>query len=377
LAATDLPLALVPDLLDAVQRQAALERDAAETEVIARLLAERDAALLTLLQKKRVGQATVSLVSEFLTADRDRRTQPQAEDQRLRLSDAAWQLLDYLLQRGRDERKSLAQEQLEQLEKVRRVLEDVERSQAATPDEGTIGSVVEQLKTASAELAGYDAKIARLEQELGRLRTERDDIEKQLAKRRRKIVDEELSSEEDARLGRLLIRTQATMQDYLRRATERKTDRLSQLVTESFRYLLRKQTLVQRVLIAPDSFAITLYDDTGRAIPKQRLSEGEKQIFAVSVLWGLSRAAARPLPAIIDTPMARLDGKHRDKLVERYFPHASHQVIVLSTDTEIERRYFHDLQPHIARAYHLNYDDQRKLTVAEEGYFWEAEEVTR
>ena len=112
-------------------------------------------------------------------------------------------------------------------------------------------------------------------------------------------------------------------------------------------------------------------DDTGRAIPKQRLSEGEKQIFAVSVLWGLSRAAARPLPAIIDTPMARLDGKHRDKLVERYFPQASHQVIVLSTDTEIERRYFHDLQPHIARAYHLNYDDQRKLTVAEEGYFWD------
>jgi len=194
-----------------------------------------------------------------------------------------------------------------------------------------------------------------------------------LAKRRRKIVDEELRSEEDGRLARLLVRTQATMQDYLRRATQRKIDRLSELVTESFRYLLRKQTLVQRVLIDPDSFAITLYDDTGRAIPKQRLSEGEKQIFAVSVLWGLSRAAARPLPAIIDTPMARLDGKHRDKLVERYFPHASHQVIVLSTDTEIERRYFHDLQPHIARAYHLNYDDEKKVTVAEEGYFWKGE----
>ena len=194
-----------------------------------------------------------------------------------------------------------------------------------------------------------------------------------LEKRRRKIVDEELRSEEHSRPARLLVRTQATMQDYLRRATQRKIDRLSQLVTESFRYLLRKQTLVERVLIDPDSFAITLYDDTGRAIPKQRLSEGEKQIFAVSVLWGLSRAAGGRLPAIIDTPMARLDGKHRDKLVERYFPHASHQVIVLSTDTEIERRYFHALQPHIARAYHLNYDDERKVTVAEEGYFWEVE----
>jgi DNA sulfur modification protein DndD len=37
------------------------------------------------------------------------------------------------------------------------------------------------------------------------------------------------------------------------------------------------------------------------------------------------------LPAIIDTPMARLDARHREHLVERYFPNASHQVIILST----------------------------------------------
>ncbi len=380
LAATDLPLALVADLLAAVQRQAAAEREAAETEVVARLLAERDAELLALLREKRAGQRVMGLVSEFLEADRARRgtLTPASEDgekgaDRLRLSDGARQLLDHFLESGRDERQTLAREQLEQLERARRSLEDVDRSLAATPDEATIGAVVQQLKTASAELAGYEAQVGRLEKELARLRTERDEIATLLAKRRRKIVDEELRSEEEGRLARLLVRTQATMQDYLRRATQRKIDRLSELVTESFRYLLRKQTLVQRVLIDPESFAITLYDDTGRAIPKQRLSEGEKQIFAVSVLWGLSRAAARPLPAIIDTPMARLDGKHGDKLVERYFPHASHQVIVLSTDTEIERRYFHELQPHIARAYHLNYDDERKVTVAEEGYFWREE----
>lgn len=381
-AATDLPLALLPGLLTAVQQRASAERDAAETEVIARLLTERDAKLVALLRKKRAAKTALALVTEFLDADRARRSAASpalsqgateiglADVQQLRLSDAARQTLDHLLQRGLQDRQSLAREQLGQLERVRHQAEDVERSLTASPDEATIGRVVERLKAASAELAGHQAKKTRLEKELARLRAERVDIEKQLEKRRRKIIDEELRSEEDHRLAQLLVRTQATMRDYLQRATRRKIDRLSQLVTESFRYLLRKQTLVERVLIDPESFAITLYDDTGRAIPKQRLSEGEKQIFAISVLWGLSRASARPLPAIIDTPMARLDGKHRDKLVERYFPHASHQVIVLSTDTEIERRYFHDLQPHIARAYHLTYDDQSKVTVAEEGYFW-------
>ena len=86
---------------------------------------------------------------------------------------------------------------------------------------------------------------------------------------------------------------------------------------------------------------------------RQRLSEGEKQIFAISVLWGLARASARPLPAVIDTPMARLDAAHRQHLVERYFPNASHQVIIFSTDTEVDRQYYQALQPHIARAYHL------------------------
>jgi DNA sulfur modification protein DndD len=355
-----------------------VERQAAESEVIVRLLAERDAELVTLLRENRTGQRVIGLVSEFLEADRARRGTltpalsrgERGERDRLRLSDGASQLLDRFLDSGRADRQADARRQLEALENVRRAFEDVERSLAATPDEATIGSVVEGLKTATAELAGFDSQIARLEKELGRLRSERDEIDKQLAKRRRKIVDEELRSEEDSRLARLLVRTQATMQQYLQIATQRKIERLSQSVTESFRFLLRKQTLVQRVLIDPDTFAVTLYDEQGRAVPKQRLSEGEKQIFAISVLWGLSRAAARPLPAIIDTPMARLDSAHRDKLVERYFPHASHQVIVLSTDTEIDRDYFESLQPHIARAYHLNYDDRRKLTVAEEGYFW-------
>lgn len=68
--------------------------------------------------------------------------------------------------------------------------------------------------------------------------------------------------------------------------------------------------------------------------------------------------------------MARLDATHRQHLVERYFPNASHQVIIFSTDTEVDRHYYHALQPAIARAYHLNYDEHARRTAGEEGYFW-------
>ena len=174
---------------------------------------------------------------------------------------------------------------------------------------------------------------------------------------------------------RLAQRTQATMREFLRRSTSYKIDRLSSLITESFRFLLRKQTLVNRVQIHPDTYKIDLFDEAGIPLPKGRLSEGEKQIFAIAVLWGLAKAAPRPLPAIIDTPMARLDSQHRQFLVERYFPNASHQVVILSTDTEIERGYFEYLRPHITRSFHLRYDDNERCTFPEPGYFWNTSEA--
>jgi DNA sulfur modification protein DndD len=69
--------------------------------------------------------------------------------------------------------------------------------------------------------------------------------------------------------------------------------------------------------------------------------------------------------------MARLDSAHRTNLVERYFPKASHQVIILSTDTEVDRAYYERLRPALARAYHLRYDEKDRSAVAEEGYFWQ------
>ena len=63
------------------------------------------------------------------------------------------------------------------------------------------------------------------------------------------------------------------------------------------------------------------------------------------MLWALGRTSGRPLPVIIDTPLARLDSDHRRLLVENYFPQASHQVILLSTDTEVDQLYFDLLNP--------------------------------
>jgi DNA sulfur modification protein DndD len=43
-------------------------------------------------------------------------------------------------------------------------------------------------------------------------------------------------------------------------------------------------------------------------------------------------------------------------LIERYFPFASHQVVLLSTDEEITGSYLETLRPKIGKSYLLDYD---------------------
>jgi DNA sulfur modification protein DndD len=142
------------------------------------------------------------------------------------------------------------------------------------------------------------------------------------------------------------------------------------LVLESFRQLARKATLVTDLAIDPAHFTVELRGGDGQIVSPDRLSTGERQLLAVSILWGLGRASGRPLPAVIDTPLGRLDATHRTHLVERYFPHASHQVILLSTDEEIDDRYYAKLKHCVGRTYRLDFDDATDATRVQPGYFW-------
>lgn len=375
LAASDLPLAMVFEQLQSLSRHASEEQLSRDTFTISTLLTRRDAELLSTLEKQNASERAISIVRDFLDTDRRERALDVDLEHWLELPDIAARRLTSLLEDGIPNRIDSTVSLLRMLEDTRRDLENVQRSLAAAPREDVLREVSDSLKAATSELAEYQQRIKRIDKELANHQVEREELQNRVTKLRRKVVDEQIRSEEDVRVASLLSRTQETMREFLNRATASKIDRLSQLVTDSFRYLLRKKSLIERVVIDPNTFSITVIDTVGNVIPKERLSEGEKQIFAISVLWGLSQASARPLPAIIDTPMGRLDANHRTNLVERYFPNASHQVIILSTDTEIERAFFHQLEPHVTRAYHLRYDEKQRVTRAEEGYFWENKDV--
>ena len=105
--------------------------------------------------------------------------------------------------------------------------------------------------------------------------------------------------------------------------------------------------------IDPNTFDIALVGAESVAIHKQALSAGERQIFAISMLWALGKTSGRDLPMIIDTPLSRLDRAHRKSLMRDYVPEASRQIILLCTDSELTPDLDKLISPFVARRYEI------------------------
>ncbi len=258
--------------------------------------------------------------------------------------------------------KSLARD----LEKAQRALQKVRINLSRVPDDAAVKPHVEKLVECNRRLGEHTQKHTQLE-------TLQKSLENDLAthKRERVRIEDKLREKEglESTLGRTEI-LQSALTDYLDKLTAEKIAALRGSVTECYNRLSRKNDVLLDIGIDPRSFEVTLFDHKHRPIPKAELSAGEKQMFAISLLWGLAKTSGRQLPVIIDTPLARLDSDHRRNLIEGYFPHASHQVIVLSTDTEVDQELFAQLSPDISHCYHLGFDESEQSAKPEEGYFW-------
>lgn len=111
------------------------------------------------------------------------------------------------------------------------------------------------------------------------------------------------------------------------------------------------------------------YIELSTKVDVNKLSSGEKQIYVLSLYWALIKSSNIGLPFIIDTPYARIDEKHRKAITNKFFPYISHQVIVLSTNTELVGDLYEGIKERISKEYILDYDVDSRSTKIRKGYF--------
>jgi len=239
------------------------------------------------------------------------------------------------------------------------------------PDPSDVAELLAQVQAQERALGSLAAEIQRVDETLDRATYEHKVAERERKRAASALRDATGAASQVAhavRVGSLLAEFEERTQ----------TDKLAAVEVEAARFfnrLSRKGSMLSRVAINPSTFKVDLrrWDDAD--LPRERLSAGEKQLLAISLLWALAKVSARPLPVVIDTPLARLDQEHRDRLLTEYFPSVSHQVVVLSTDTEVDAAAAATLEPFVSHAYQLIHNADQCRTDVRDGYFSDGAEA--
>jgi DNA sulfur modification protein DndD len=83
----------------------------------------------------------------------------------------------------------------------------------------------------------------------------------------------------------------------------------------------------------------------------------------------LLKTSRKDIPFFIDTPFARIDSSHREKIVKEFFSVISNQMFILSTDEEIVGEYKSLIDENISNEFMLNITNYGKTRVVPNSYF--------
>jgi DNA sulfur modification protein DndD len=365
-----IPLLLVSNLIENIERQDFLEESSYQSKILYDTLEERDFKLLEDVGSWGLSNKYNKRLQKYLTDDRSRRQQNVECNSYLHLDNETKQQIRQLghgTLKGDKERTKVL---LNRLDELKSDLDEQDRKLANIPDQERINHILEKREKARSAIKEIQYKIKALDEEFTRISWHIEQRNSVLVKLIEKVVEKDYYYDGVSRILHHSSKVRETLGTFRTQIIKSNVKKIEQLILDSFNRLIRKKTLIRELSIDPESFVLKLWGGDGKSLTPDRLSAGERQLLAISILWGLARASGRPLPTAIDTPLGRLDSLHRTFVVKWYFPYASHQVLIFSTDEEIDSKYYKILKPHISRSYVLEYDDNTCSTNVRSGYFF-------
>jgi DNA sulfur modification protein DndD len=359
-----------------VEQQAHTENEIRHNQLLVGAMEERDEALLEILKSEDLSAAAIKRVDKELRLDRKYRLN-SAEGTIVLDADAHLTAhVAHLRAKVLPEAGESARGTMSRIDDLVERIARLESELGRVPDEDRIAHSQKELDEARKAHAEKLTELDTLKVRADVIARQRKEADARLDRFGDRNIDARVAEDDRHRMLRHSKKVRETLAKFRTRVIRRHVTNMEVLMLEAFRTLLRKSDLVHGLTIDPETFQVTLTGRGNQVLPFDRLSAGERQLLATALLWGLARASGRPVPTVIDTPLGRLDSSHRRHLVERYFPMASHQVLLLSTDEEIVGPYHKALAPFVARHYHLAHDEALGHTHIKQGYF-EAHEATR
>ncbi|WP_280548850.1 DNA sulfur modification protein DndD [Halomonas sp. 11-S5] len=359
------PLALAPTALGALLSQLDAESHYRKQRVTHQAAKRQSKALRKELESALQGQE--ALLENAIEKAFGKSLKPPKKIEMVHdLSDSEIEQLRHQITVEAPKQKEEVDELEKKLEGLRHEISECAANLERAPDEQRIKPLYEQLHEAQLKQGRLNSRIEEQRENAKReLRSTMDCIRKL-----RKLETEHQHQSDNVHAIEMAQSVREMLMSYSDRAKNSKINELEHHFSESFKQLSRKNHDQLSPKIDPNTFGVELMYADGKTIDREQLSAGEKQIYATAMLEALGKSSGRRLPIIIDTPLGRLDSKHRSRVIEYYFPYASHQVVLLSTDTEIETKNSPKLfQDSISKAYRLGFESLTGQSTVEKGYF--------
>jgi DNA sulfur modification protein DndD len=239
-------------------------------------------------------------------------------------------------------------------EEQRRIEVELQR----VPDDAAIGPIQAKIAQLKEKYSDIKRQQTILSGKLGSLQYQYEE-QRRVLKNVVEQYEQAKKSEKQLRFAeksRLVLRT---YQDVLMR---QKIQELEQALVTCFNKICHKEMLLSRVIIDSD-LNVHLQGLDGGTLHLNNFSAGERQLYGLALLWALRSISQRPLPLMIDTPLARLDEMHRWRFIHDYVPEVSDQVVLFTTDAELDSHLANSIEPYLARSYLLTHNAHLKESI--------------
>ncbi len=358
----ELPLMMVQELLGQILSQAEKEHD---TKLMQFAIKKMHSALSGYVEGMK---DDVSQVRSFI-AYMEEKAVKEGTDIIFDISDQSLYQLHELISHELQSVKGKTLHLMADRFKKKAKLDEIDSYLSVDIDENALARLYKKIKSIEKEILDYEVSLATHQNnrssqngELIRATSEYNRyVESMLAQL-------ELSDDAD-RILKYSHQATSVLEEYKVRLQKKKIDVLADTMTSCYKKLANKKNLIAKIAMDPITLDFVYLNSEGELVAKESLSAGEKQLMVISLLWALGICSKKKLPVIIDTPLSRLDSNHRISLITTYFPQASDQTIILSTDSEIDSHYYRLMKENVDDEFTLIYDDEKKCSTIKKGYF--------
>ena len=361
-AASELPLLLVKDVLTNIREKAEITHD---QKVLSSAIEKMYASLE---QFKETTSSDGKDATQFIDFFRKQSSSKQIEDV-FELSDTALSQAQLLLDQKLLDRKLETVQGMERRDRLKAEADQLESYLSVDIDEKAINALFKKLKGIEQDQAELEAKLEHLEEKRKTLNGNSIAATSEFNKRVEAYLKKVELNDDGERIIKYANVANAIIDKYRVGLQKNKVNEVAETMTKCYKQLANKKSLIERIEMDQETLDLIYINKAGDEVSRNSLSAGEKQLMIIALLWALAICSKKRLPVIIDTPLSRLDSVHRQALIKTYFPNASDQTIILSTDSEIDEKYYKMMKENIDDEFTLVYDDTTKSTSIKKGYF--------